>query len=145
MASTSSPVALTFSASRNAEAASAQAIAAAQRAAELNADAQRGSKYASSASGVTAIAIAAAQTQGVVTATVLRAAAGKLPAEAVVDTTGAGDSFIGSVLYGLSTGLSYPRMLQLGGVVAACKCTELGARPGLPHCSGLARHLLHDS
>jgi sugar/nucleoside kinase (ribokinase family) len=62
--------------------------------------------------------------------------------EAVADTTGAGDAFIGSVLYSLALGLSRPQMLQLASVVAACKCTELGARPGLPARSHLSADLL---
>ncbi|EFJ40764.1 hypothetical protein VOLCADRAFT_84359 [Volvox carteri f. nagariensis] len=63
--------------------------------------------------------------------------------DAVVDTTGAGDSFIGSVLYGLCTGLPLPSTLRLAAVVAACKCTALGARPGLPTRSQLVPELLH--
>eukprot|EP00983_Pelagomonas_calceolata_P040983 1137844-Pelagomonas_calceolata.AAC.2 len=58
---------------------------------------------------------------------------------AVVDTTGAGDAFIGSVLYGLAMGLDRPRMLQLAATVAACKCTAIGARQGLPSASQLAK------
>ncbi|PNH04108.1 Ribokinase [Tetrabaena socialis] len=62
--------------------------------------------------------------------------------EAVVDTTGAGDSFIGSCLYGLCTGLPLHATLRLAAVVAACKCTELGARQGLPERAQLAAELL---
>jgi bifunctional ADP-heptose synthase (sugar kinase/adenylyltransferase) len=69
---------------------------------------------------------------GPLLASVMVAAAASLPKEAVADTTGAGDAFIGSVLYGLVTGLSRQQMLQLASLVAACKCTALGARPGLP-------------
>ncbi len=60
----------------------------------------------------------------------------------MVDTTGAGDAFIGSVLYGLVSGMAPPRILQLAGVVAACKCTALGARPGLPTQQQLSAGLL---
>ncbi len=60
----------------------------------------------------------------------------------MVDTTGAGDAFIGSVLYGVSTGMAPPAILQLASVVAACKCTALGARPGLPHRTSLLQDLL---
>jgi sugar/nucleoside kinase (ribokinase family) len=73
---------------------------------------------------------------------VLLAGASALPQELVVDTTGAGDSFIGSIIYGLVTGLPLDRTLQLGAVVAACKCTALGARPGLPRRDQLAAELL---
>ena len=48
------------------------------------------------------------------TASVLRAAAAVLPEGAVVDTTGAWDSFIGTVVYGLATGLSNAKILQVG-------------------------------
>lgn len=51
---------------------------------------------------------------------------------AVVDTTGAGDAFVGGLLYGLCQGLPPERMLALAAAVAAAKCTALGARRGLP-------------
>jgi sugar/nucleoside kinase (ribokinase family) len=75
-------------------------------------------------------------------AQVFVASAAGLPAGAVADTTGAGDSFIGSVLYGIVTGMTPRQMMMLGAVVAACKCTALGARPGLPTRQQLAPHLL---
>jgi sugar/nucleoside kinase (ribokinase family) len=59
-----------------------------------------------------------------------------------VDTTGAGDAFIGSCLYGVCTGMALTDMLRLAAAVAACKCTALGARPGLPTRSQLAPWLL---
>ena len=65
-----------------------------------------------------------------------------LAQEAVVDTTGAGDAFVGSLICGLATGLGIEAMLRLGAVVAACKCTALGARPGLPRRSQLSAELL---
>jgi sugar/nucleoside kinase (ribokinase family) len=68
--------------------------------------------------------------------------AAQLPAGAVEDTTGAGDAFIGSILYGLATGMPIVATVQLASVVAACKCTALGARPGLPRRSNLAPSLL---
>jgi sugar/nucleoside kinase (ribokinase family) len=77
-----------------------------------------------------------------VAAHVIVASAGGLPPGSVADTTGAGDAFIGSVLYGITTGLQPQQMLQLGAAVAACKCTALGARPGLPHRGQLASELL---
>ena len=81
------------------------------------------------------------------------------PVGEVVDTTGAGDAFIGAILYGLSAQLSVENMLRLAATVvrtsrmagsirhiilhhmlchlshaaqAAAKCEMLGARPGLP-------------
>lgn len=61
-----------------------------------------------------------------------------------MDTTGAGDSFIGSLLYGVCTGMSLPGCMRLGAVVAAAKCMRLGARPGLPTRCSLSRDLLHE-
>ena len=52
-------------------------------------------------------------------------------AEQVVDTTGAGDSFIGSFCFGVATDGRRPPV-RLGAYVAARKCTVLGARRGSP-------------
>lgn len=52
--------------------------------------------------------------------------------DSIVDTTGAGDAFIGATLYGLLKGLSISKTLELASVSAACKCTALGARAGQP-------------
>ena len=60
----------------------------------------------------------------------------------MVDTTGAGDAFVGSLVYGMATGVGIEAMLRLAAVVAACKCTELGARPGLPYAAQLTDALL---
>lgn len=60
------------------------------------------------------------------------APAAAMRAEQVVDTTGAGDSFIGSFCFGVATGMAPPAAMRLGAYVAARKCTVLGARPGLP-------------
>lgn len=46
------------------------------------------------------------------------------------------------MLYGLATGMPPADAVRLGAVVAACKCTELGPRPGLPRRANLAPHLL---
>ena len=70
------------------------------------------------------------------------ASAASLSGGSVQDTTGAGDAFIGSILYGLVQGIPHERLLSLAAVVAACKCTQLGARPGLPHASSLDAVLL---
>lgn len=68
--------------------------------------------------------------------------ASTLSQEDLVDSTGAGDAFIACVLYGIVRGKSFPEILTLGTVVAARKCTELGARPGVPRREDLAAHLL---
>ena len=52
--------------------------------------------------------------------------------EDVVDTTGAGDAYLASLMYGLVYDKSVPDMMRLGSIVSAYKCTQLGARPGLP-------------
>ncbi|KFM29109.1 putative sugar kinase YihV [Auxenochlorella protothecoides] len=57
--------------------------------------------------------------------------------ETVVDTTGAGDAFLGSLLVSVSVGASLEAAAKLGTVVAAAKCTELGARTGMPHLAQL--------
>jgi len=132
---------LQYSAAHNAAAAAASAQGAAARAAALNADARNTSGYAMGSSSSAAATAVAAPAAGIV-ATVTLASSAALPKDAVVDTTGAGDSFIGSVVYGLATGMPMNKTLTLASVVAACKCTALGARPGLPQRSQLAADLL---
>ncbi|KAI0565129.1 Carbohydrate kinase PfkB [Gracilaria domingensis] len=54
------------------------------------------------------------------------------PVDNIVDTTGAGDAFIGGVAYGIVTGMELERMLSLASYVAAAKLAALGARTALP-------------
>lgn len=61
------------------------------------------------------------------------------------DTTGAGDSFIGSILYGLCHKMPLDKALQLGALVAACNCTALGARPALPYAHDIDAQFLAGS
>lgn len=49
-----------------------------------------------------------------------------------VDTTGAGDAFLGGFCYGLIKDLSMPECLRIGAAIAALKCTKPGPRTGLP-------------
>ncbi|CAN8326331.1 unnamed protein product [Cochlearia groenlandica] len=56
----------------------------------------------------------------------------KIHPEELVDTTGAGDAFIGAVLYAICTGMPPEKMLPFAAQVAACNCRGLGARTGLP-------------
>eukprot|EP01025_Chloroclados_australasicus_P028836 TRINITY_DN2859_c0_g3_i3.p1 TRINITY_DN2859_c0_g3~~TRINITY_DN2859_c0_g3_i3.p1 ORF type:complete len:448 (-),score=57.37 TRINITY_DN2859_c0_g3_i3:265-1608(-) len=56
----------------------------------------------------------------------------KISQDSIIDTTGAGDSFLGSLCYGLCMGKSMPEILALASVVAAVKCTVSGARGGQP-------------
>lgn len=125
-------------------AAAAQAAAAA---AAANADAGNAAGYAMSSSGGDggegggSAAVAVAEAASCI-ARVTASTAARLPEGAVVDTTGAGDAFIGSIVYGLATGMPVQRAVQLAAAVAACKCTALGPRPGLPRRSNLSASLL---
>jgi ribokinase len=49
-----------------------------------------------------------------------------------VDTTAAGDSFIGSFVYGLSRGLTIDHAVRLAVAASALTVTRLGAQPSLP-------------
>ncbi|XP_054792221.1 uncharacterized protein LOC129297901 isoform X2 [Prosopis cineraria] len=56
----------------------------------------------------------------------------KIPPSQLIDTTGAGDAFVGAVLYAICNNLSPEKMLPFASCVAAAKCRALGARSGLP-------------
>ncbi|XP_059077056.1 uncharacterized protein LOC131057390 isoform X3 [Cryptomeria japonica] len=60
-----------------------------------------------------------------------------IPPADLVDTTGAGDGFIGAVLYAIAAGMPPENMLPFAARVAAAGCRALGARSGLPHRSDL--------
>eukprot|EP00899_Mesostigma_viride_P027449 jgi/Mesvir1/788/Mv17386-RA.1 len=60
----------------------------------------------------------------------------------IVDTTGAGDGFIGASIYALAMGLPYDKMLRLASTVAARNICALGARPGLPYRRDIDPELL---
>lgn len=98
---------LTLSSSHDPAAALAQSRASGERAAAMNADSGNADKYGAKA------AAAVSGQKDASAFRVLRAAAAVLPEGSVVDTTGAGDSFIGSVVYGLATGLDHTKMLQV--------------------------------
>ncbi|HKE59813.1 MAG TPA: carbohydrate kinase family protein [Pyrinomonadaceae bacterium] len=57
------------------------------------------------------------------------------------DTTGAGDAFHGGFIYGLLTGEDVETSMKFGNAVAAMKCGQLGARPGLPTIEQLLRFI----
>ncbi|XP_022758568.1 uncharacterized protein LOC111305361 [Durio zibethinus] len=69
---------------------------------------------------------------GTVTGRLFVGTAEKIPPSELVDTTGAGDAFIGAVLYALCAGMSPEKMLPFAAQVAASGCRALGARTGLP-------------
>lgn len=114
----------------DAQTAATRAHLAAEKEAAANAHAGSGNSYASFS---TAASISGSRPSVCVRVSVMEAAqfVGE-GSEVVVDTTGAGDAFIGSLLYGIATEKPLKDALMLGTVVAACKCTALGARPGLP-------------
>ncbi|CAJ1968276.1 unnamed protein product [Sphenostylis stenocarpa] len=57
----------------------------------------------------------------------------KIPPSELIDTTGAGDAFVGAVLYAICANLPLEKMLPFASYVAAAKCRALGARTGLPY------------
>ncbi|KNA15175.1 hypothetical protein SOVF_100310 isoform A [Spinacia oleracea] len=71
----------------------------------------------------------------------------RIPHLELVDTTGAGDAFIGAVLYALCTDMPPEKMLPYAAHVAAGCCRAFGARTGLPHHTDprLQLFLDHDS
>ncbi|XP_031250226.1 ketohexokinase-like isoform X3 [Pistacia vera] len=59
----------------------------------------------------------------------------KIPPSELSDTTGAGDAFIGAILYAICANMPPEKMLPFAAQVAALGCRALGARTGLPHRS----------
>ncbi|KAI9122238.1 hypothetical protein K1719_006927 [Acacia pycnantha] len=57
----------------------------------------------------------------------------KIPPSELIDTTGAGDAFVGAILYAICNNFSPGKMLPFASCVAAAKCKALGARSGLPY------------
>lgn len=72
---------------------------------------------------------------GTVSGRMLLGTAEKIPPSELVDTTGAGDSFIGAVVYAICANMPPEKMLPFAAQVAAIGCRSLGARTGLPHRS----------
>ncbi|KAL3828105.1 hypothetical protein ACJIZ3_016907 [Penstemon smallii] len=69
---------------------------------------------------------------GTVVGRLLLGTAEKIPSTEIVDTTGAGDSFIGAVLYAICADMPPEKMLPFASQVAGIGCRALGARTGLP-------------
>jgi ribokinase len=65
------------------------------------------------------------------------------PAHAVeaVDSTGAGDTFVGALAAALTQGQAFEAALQLANVAAALACTAPGARGGMPSLAALETHM----
>ncbi|XP_010433175.1 PREDICTED: ketohexokinase-like isoform X2 [Camelina sativa] len=70
---------------------------------------------------------------GTVSGRLFLGTAENIPTEELLDTTGAGDAFIGAVLYAICAGMPPEKMLPFAAQVAGCSCRALGARTGLPH------------
>jgi ribokinase len=62
----------------------------------------------------------------------------------VVDTTGAGDTFVGVLAAWLARGVSLPGALRAATVGAALACTQPGAQPGMPTRAAIEVHLTPD-
>ena len=64
-------------------------------------------------------------------------ASGSCHVPSVVDTTGAGDAFIGAMAFALARPKTFAesplsRVILLASIVAGWKCQQVGARSGLP-------------
>ncbi|KAM7521769.1 hypothetical protein LguiA_011671 [Lonicera macranthoides] len=70
---------------------------------------------------------------GAVTGRLFLGTAEKIPSSELVDTTGAGDAFIGAVLYAICANMPPEKMLPFAAQVAGAGCRAMGARTGLPH------------
>lgn len=66
---------------------------------------------------------------------------GALALERVVDTTAAGDCFVGVYGQGLAAGLDAPTALRRASVAAGLTCTRAGAQPSLPGAAEIDAHL----
>ena len=58
-----------------------------------------------------------------------------------VDTTGAGDTFVGVLANGLAEGLEIGRAMERACAAASLSCLTAGAQAGMPHREALEQHL----
>ena len=63
------------------------------------------------------------------------------PAVKVVDTTGAGDCFVGALAARLAAGASIPDAARYATAAAACSVERLGATPSMPTPKEVAARL----
>lgn len=61
-----------------------------------------------------------------------------------VDTTGAGDTFIGGFSYGISSGLDIEEAIKLGNLAASQSVTKMGAQSGMPFIQDLKQNINYD-
>ena len=66
---------------------------------------------------------------------------GALPLDRAVDTTAAGDCFVGVYGQGVAAGLDVAAALRRAGVAAGLACTRAGAQPSLPEAAEIDAHL----
>lgn len=67
----------------------------------------------------------------------------KLRPESVVDTTGAGDAFVGVLAAGLDGGLTFDAALTGASVAGACACVKHGAQGAMPYADEISVGLPH--
>ena len=60
---------------------------------------------------------------------------------AVVDTTAAGDAFVGAFAAALDAGKGFGAAMQVGLVAGSLACTRRGAQPSLPYAREIAAFL----
>ncbi|XP_010069692.2 ribokinase isoform X2 [Eucalyptus grandis] len=70
---------------------------------------------------------------GTLTGRLFVCTAERIPPSELVDTTVAGDAFIGAILYALCMNMTPENMLPFAATVAAAACKGSGARTGLPY------------
>merc|ERR1712216_415591 len=58
------------------------------------------------------------------------------PGKSVVDTTGAGDCFIGGLAYAYAQKWALPQVVEFAAHIAGHAVTALGPRPGVPRVHG---------
>lgn len=61
----------------------------------------------------------------------------------VVDTTGAGDAFVGALAAGVVEGLAFEQAVQHANVAASLSCRRAGARDGMPHRAAVNAAMNH--
>lgn len=62
-----------------------------------------------------------------------------------VDTTAAGDEFIGAFAYGLSKGFNHEQCVKFANVAAAISVTRMGAQPSLPDIHEVKKFIIDNS
>jgi len=85
-----------------------------------------------------AIAVVTLGAQGAVAAEPAACHALPAPPVAAIDTTGAGDAFVGALAAAVDRGEPLPEALAWGIAAGSLACTREGAQPALPHASEIA-------